>query len=139
MTFKIKSKCQWTRKIPVLFSSMHHFTPTTRNHLAHVINLIKEETFQNLTFLPFLFFIFPKNQMGRRNIQSFFFLRILYNYIWKEIGREKKRERNINVWLALMCPLLGTWPTTQACVLTGNRTRDSFLHSPVLSPLSHTS
>ena len=31
--------------------------------------------------------------------------------------REKERERNINVWLPLACPLLGTWPTTQACTL----------------------
>ena len=28
-----------------------------------------------------------------------------------------ERERNINVWLSLMWPLLGTWPTTQACAL----------------------
>ena len=39
-------------------------------------------------------------------------------------GREKERERNINVWLPLMCPQLGTWPATQACALTGNRTGD---------------
>ena len=32
-------------------------------------------------------------------------------------GREKERERNINVRLPLMCPLLGTWPATQAYVL----------------------
>ena len=35
-------------------------------------------------------------------------------------GREKERERNINVWLPLMHPLLGTWSTTEAFVLTGN-------------------
>ena len=35
-------------------------------------------------------------------------------------GREKERERNINVWLPLAHPLLGTWSTTQACALTGN-------------------
>ena len=53
--------------------------------------------------------------------------------------REKKREKNISVWLPLPCPHLGTWPTTQACALTGNRTRDSLVCRPVLNPLSHTS
>ena len=37
------------------------------------------------------------------------------------------------------CPLLGTWPTTQACALTGNRTGDPLVYRSVLSPLSHTS
>ena len=49
------------------------------------------------------------------------------------------RERNINVWLPLECPLLGTWPTTQACALTGNITSDPLVHRPALNPLSHTS
>ena len=35
-------------------------------------------------------------------------------------GREGERERNISVWLPPACPLLGTWPTTQVCALTGN-------------------
>ena len=40
--------------------------------------------------------------------------------IFRESGREgEKEERNINVWLPLMHPLLGTWPTTQACALMG--------------------
>ena len=52
---------------------------------------------------------------------------------------EKKRERNINVWLPLACPLLGTWPATQACALAGNRTRDPLLLRSVLNPLSYTS
>ena len=38
-----------------------------------------------------------------------------------------------------MCPLLGTWPTTQACALTGNPTSDPLVCRPELSPLSHTS
>ena len=33
---------------------------------------------------------------------------------------EKEKERNINVWLPLAQPPLGTWPATQACALTGN-------------------
>ena len=52
---------------------------------------------------------------------------------------EKERERNVNVWLLLICPQLGTWPATQACALTGNRTSDPLICRLVLSPLSHTS
>ena len=60
-------------------------------------------------------------------------------YLFLEKGREKKRERNINVWLPLVHPLLETWCTTQACALTGNRTGDPLVHRPALNPLSHTS
>ena len=57
----------------------------------------------------------------------------------RQEGSEKERERNISVWLPLVCPLLGTWPAVQACVLTRNRTGDPLVCSPVLNPLSHTS
>ena len=36
-------------------------------------------------------------------------------------------------------PPLGTWPATQACALTGNRTGDPLLLRPALNPLSHIS
>ena len=45
-------------------------------------------------------------------------------------GREKERERNINVWLPLTHPLLGTWPATQACALTGNPDSNCLVHRP---------
>ena len=45
-------------------------------------------------------------------------------------GREKERERNIDVWLPPMWPPLGTWPASQACALTGNRTGNPLVHSP---------
>ena len=54
-------------------------------------------------------------------------------------GREKEKERNVSVWLLLLCPLLGTWPTTQACAPTGNGTRDPLVHRPALDPLSRPS
>ena len=66
-------------------------------------------------------------------------LKCILFYLFLEKGREKKRERNINVWLPLMHPLLGTCPTTQACALTGNQTSDPLFHKPALSPLNHTS
>ena len=52
---------------------------------------------------------------------------------------EEERERNISVWLPLTWPPLGSWPATQACALTGNRTSDLLVHSPAPKPLSHTS
>ena len=36
-------------------------------------------------------------------------------------------------------PLLGVWPTTQACALTGNWTGDPLVRRPALNPLSHSS
>ena len=41
--------------------------------------------------------------------------------------------------MPLTYPLLGTWPTTQACALTGNWTVDPLNHRLALNPLSHTS
>ena len=41
-------------------------------------------------------------------------------------------------WLPHAYPQLVTWPRTQACALTGNRTGDFLVHRPVLNPLSHT-
>ena len=49
-----------------------------------------------------------------------FFKYFTYLFLEGREGREKERERNINVWLPLVCPQLGTWPTTQACALTEN-------------------
>ena len=54
-------------------------------------------------------------------IEHFSFLKKIL-FILREREREKERERNISVWLPLTRLLLGTWPATQACVLTGNRT-----------------
>ena len=73
------------------------------------------------------------------NFTSFFFLRFIYLFLERGEGKEKERERNINVWLPLARPLLETWPTAQACVLTGNWTSDPLVHRSVLRPLSHTS
>ena len=43
------------------------------------------------------------------------------------------------MWLPLAHSQLGTWPATQACALTGNRTGDPLVCKPALNPLSHTS
>ena len=54
-------------------------------------------------------------------------------------GKEKERERNINVQLPLAGLSLETQPATQACALTGNRTSNPLVCRPALNPLSHTS
>ena len=58
-------------------------------------------------------------------------------FLERREGREKERKKNISMRLPLMCPLLGTWSTTQASALTGNRTCDPLVRRPVLNPLSY--
>ena len=73
-------------------------------------------------------------------LKVFIFFKILFIlFLDRGEGREKERERNINVWLPLPCPLLGSWPTTQACALTWNQTGNPVVHRLAFSPLSHTS
>ena len=55
-----------------------------------------------------------------QSVMVLFFKRFYYFFFRDGEGREKKRERNINVCLPLEYPLLGTWPTTQACALESN-------------------
>ena len=59
-------------------------------------------------------------------VKLFFLKNILFIYFQRGEGRGKERERNISVWLPLVCRPLGTWPATQACVLTGNQTSGPF-------------
>ena len=63
------------------------------------------------------------------------YFRRFYLLIFRQRGRKGEREGNITVWVPLMHPLLGTWPTTQACAVIRNRT----LASLALKPLNHTS
>ena len=50
-------------------------------------------------------------------IDYLLFKKRFYLLIFRGEGREKEREGNINVWLPLVHPPLGTWPSTQACAL----------------------
>ena len=70
--------------------------------------------------------------------QGFFFSFKDFVYLFLNRREEKERGKNINVWLTLARPLLGTWPATQARALTRNRTSDLSVLRPVLRPLSHT-
>ena len=67
-------------------------------------------------------------------VQSLFisFAHFLKDFIYLIIFRE---ERNINVWLPLERPLMGTWPTTPACALTGTQTSNPLVCRPVLTLL----
>ena len=71
------------------------------------------------------------------HMSPWIFSKILLNF--REREREGERERNISVSLRLERPLLGTWPATQACTMTGNWTGYSLAHRPALNALSHTS
>ena len=62
-----------------------------------------------------------------------FFKDFIYLFLDRGKEREEEGERNINVWLPLMCPQLGTWPANQACALTGNQTGDPLVRRPVLN------
>ena len=70
---------------------------------------------------------------------NFFFYRFYLFILDTGELREEKKEQNINVWLRLTSPLLGTWPTIHACALSGNHTSDPLVHRPALNPLSHAS
>ena len=96
---------EWTHRRETQKSSWLALWPegTARAHLHRT--LLKQPLAGGLVALIF----FP------------YFLKILFIlYLDRGEGREKERERNINVWLPLARPLWGTWPTTQACALTGN-------------------
>ena len=90
----------------------------------------KEEIFfkSHLTIVPYAF-PRPEAKLVRvrcsdliffSSVQPVFFFKKYFLYLFFELrGRkEKERETNINVWLPLVRPLLGTWPATQACALT---------------------
>ena len=68
----------------------------------------------------------------------------IYLLIFRE-GGGKKRGRETSMFkrymgqFSLTCPQLGAWPTTQACVPTGNWTSNLSVRRPVLNLLSHTS
>ena len=79
------------------------------------------------------------NQLCCGSFLFFFFKDFIYSFLERGEGKDKERERNINVWLPLTCPPLGTWPVTQACALTGKGTSNPLVRRPALSPLSHTS
>ena len=59
-----------------------------------------------------------------------FFVGVIYLFIFREGkgGRKRRRGTSMCGCLSRTHPLLGTWPETQACALTGNRTSDPLVH-----------
>ena len=53
-----------------------------------------------------------------KTLGPYFFKDFIYLFLERGEGREKEREKNINVWLPVALSLLGTWPTARA--MTGN-------------------
>ena len=61
-------------------------------------------------------------------------------FIFRQRGREGEREgEKYQCVVASHTTQPQTWPTTQACALTGNRTSDLSVLRPVLYSLSHSS
>ena len=76
------------------------------------------------------------------SVPHYFFLFFKKDFIYLFLEKEKEGKREgekHQCVVAAHTPLLGTWPVTQACVLTRNQTGDPLVHSPALNPLSHTS
>ena len=90
------------------------------------------------------FFLIPHKQVWYWHKDTHLFLKIflkdfIYSFLERGEEQENERERIINVWLPLVCPVPGAFPATQACALTGNRTCDPLASRLGLNPLSHTS
>ena len=84
----------------------------------------------------------------RKNATDFklfnYFKDIIYLFLARGQGREKGRERNIDVrekhqLVASCMPPTGDLATTQACVLTGNQTGDFLVCRMMPIPVRHTS
>ena len=74
----------------------------------------------------------------------FLFKDFIYLSFERGEGREDEREKNAceretSIRLPLARPQQGTWPTTQACALTRDRTSDLSSCGWLPNPLSHTS
>ena len=83
--------------------------------------------------------LFSFSQPRKRNVEILLKNVLFILFLQRGERREKDRKRNINVWLPLVCPQMGTWPATQACALTGNLTSDPLVFRPAFNPLTHTS
>ena len=80
-------------------------------------------------------------QINKKKIYIFLILFIYFQRERKE--GEKEKERNIDhaqeiCQLPLPLPLLGTWPTTQACALNGNWRGKLLLYRTTPNQLNHT-
>ena len=112
------------------FQSAHHRSRS--HHIRFHVILVNSTLGHSITLRPV-------QRLLRCVLGFFFFKDFIYLFLERGEGKEKDRERNIHVWLPLMSPLLRSWPTTESCALTGNRTSDSLVCRPTLSLQSYTS
>ena len=123
----------WPTGRAFLFQSPSHsstrcfsWTPTRLKFHSHFISCIYlTDLGWTLGTLEALFIFLYMPLLG----EVFFRKDFIYLFSERGEGKEIEWERNINVWLPLTCPLLGTWPTTQACALIGNWTSDPLVRS----------
>ena len=89
-----------------------------------------------------MIWILPYVEDRERDIK-YFLKGFTYLFLERQEGSEKGRETLMYEKyldrLPLTHPQLGTWPATQACDRTGNRTGNHLVHRPELNLLSHTS
>ena len=64
---------------------------------------------------------------------------VYYSFIFREKKGGKKRERKVNLWLPLVYPLLGIWPTTQAFALDWESNWWPLVHRLAFNALCHSS
>ena len=74
--------------------------------------------------------------MDRKETGVSIFISDKIDFKTKAIQREGDKLQCVVVFHV---PSLGTWPTSQACALTGNRTDDPLVYRLALNPLSHMS
>ena len=80
------------------------------------------------------FYVLPTNNW---KINFIYFCKDFINLLLEgKGGRKRRRETSVCGCLS-HAPPLGTWPATQACAPTGNRTCDPLVHRLALNPLSH--
>ena len=115
------------------------FSSTFRSQLDH--RFFTETSSKSLLHQPVYFITapWPLSYWCVCLSASSFFKKRFYLLLEKGEGKEKDRERNINVWLPLARLQPGIWPATQACALTGIQTGDLLVCRMTHNPLSHTS
>ena len=118
----------------VIYSSLH---PGSWHFLEFYINDIMQSI-----FLCKAFFIQNISEVHVVDVSIVYSLLFLSNIILFLFLFFKERETSMCGCLSCVpppSPTPMTWPTTQACALTGNPTHDPLVSGPVLNPLSHIS
>ena len=127
-TNKSSSRTEWNNELWYKYTMDYYVTMGMNKLWLHTT-----------TWMNFRHIILNERSPTQKDTCSFF-KDFIYLLLERREGKQKERERNINVWLHLASPLLGAWPATQACALTGNWTCYPILvHRPTPNPLSHTS